>query len=211
MPEHLRLAVSLASLTGTWRRRWIRWPGGREDATTRVWWVQAGRYYGDLRLPANADAAADATETAEGFAGELVESQDIFHWRRNLDLRPTGKADMGRLRYTDASMRVMIEEGAEEPYVELWERVGSAEAPLALRLDPANGPRGATRGWFVAAGEHFVLATQGNGNARPEISYGLRDPGGANGKVVASSDPRRAATRAFSGDPLTHGWTRLAI
>ena len=152
----------------------------------------------------------DATETAEGFAGELVESHGIFYWRRDLDLRPTGKPDMGRLRYSDASMRLMIEEGAEEPTLSCGRRVGSAEAPLAHASTPQMA-RGATRGWFVAAGEHFVLATQGNGNARPEISYGLRDPGGANGKVVASSDPHRAATRAFSGDPLTHGWTRLAI
>jgi hypothetical protein len=210
MPEHLSQPVSLASLTGTWRRRWIRRPGGREDATTRVWWVQAGRYYGDLRLPADVDTAVDATETAEGFAGELVESRGIFHWRRDLDLRPTGKADMGRLRYTDAGMRVMIEDGAEEPYVELWERIGSAEAPLALRLDPGSGRGGNTRGWFVAADEHFVLATQED-SAAPEISYGLRDAGGTNGNVVASSNPRRVATPAFSGKPLAQGWTRLVI
>ena len=190
--------VSLASLTGTWRRRWIRWPDGRHDAITSVWWVQAGRYFADLRLP----APGDATHSAEGFAGELVESHGIFHWRRDLDLNPTGKPDVGRLRYVDASRREIIEEGIEEPYVELWERIGSPDAPVALRL--ARGA--AIHGWFIGAANHFIVARLRHG-AELEVSYGRRDPTGTNGLVVASSDPRLQGLRAFTGDALSQGWT----
>jgi hypothetical protein len=113
--------VSLTSLTGTWRRRWVRWADGREDVTTAVWWVQAGKYYGDLRVPSPGGARAEV----EGFAGELVERGGVFEWRREVDLRPTGRRDVARLRYVDASEDRMIEEGAEEGYAELWERMGA--------------------------------------------------------------------------------------
>jgi hypothetical protein len=193
--------ASLPLLSGTWRRRWIRWPDGREDATTAVWWVQAGRYYGDLRLPAPGPRPA----APEGFAGELVERDGVFEWRRDVDLRPTGRGDAGRLRFLDPDHARMIEEGADEPYTELWERVGVAASGCVLRLDrPVFG-----RGWFVATGADFILATE-RPHAGAEVSYGRRDPGGANGTVVASTSPSRVGRRAFDdGNATGGGWTLL--
>lgn len=191
--------VSLASLTGTWRRRWIRWSDGREDAATAVWWVQAGRYYGDLRLP------ADPSLAPEGFAGELKESGGIFHWARDIDLRPTGRPDVGLLRYTDDRRLAMIEEGVEEPYTELWERAGDAWAPLALR-----STSGALRGWFVGTGDRFILATQSDSGAI-QVSYGRRDDEGRNGTVIASSAKGREGMRAFDNPPAADGWVSLDV
>ena len=163
--------MTLASLTGTWRRRWIRRPGAPEDATTRVWWVQATRYYGDLRLPRHrpafnsvrslAQCTRDQIEwlaTQEGFAGELTKSRGVFHWWRDVDFQPfNGRRDVGRLTYDNRDQTLMTEVGAEEPHTELWER--SAESPadvppvLVTRLERPGG-----RGWFVGVGGEFVLA-----------------------------------------------------
>ncbi len=77
--------VTLASLAGTWRRRWIRRPDGTVDATTRVWWVQSARQYGDLRVPRGRPDFGGVRSlrqcdrrqllwlaTQEGFAGQLT-------------------------------------------------------------------------------------------------------------------------------------------
>jgi hypothetical protein len=190
--------VSVALLGRTWRRRWIRRADGREDATTAVWWVQAGQYYGDLRIPAPGDSAA----RVEGFAGELTEADGVFEWRRDVDLRPTGRRDVGRLRFMDAEGNRMIEEGAEQAYTELWERTETGAAPLVMRLD-----RSEERGWFVGAGGSFVLAVD-RGMRGVEVSYGERE--GEDGVVVASSEARRVGERAFGRrDPREIGWALL--
>jgi hypothetical protein len=189
-------AVTLASLPGTWRRRWIRRPGEREDPTTRAWWVQATRYYGDLRLPRGRPtfdgvrslAQCSRTQlqwlaTQEGFAGELSESGGVFHWWRDVDFQPfTGRRDVGRLTYDNPERTLMTEVGAEEPCAELWERSAEpvADVPmLVTRLDPPGG-----RGWFVGVGGEFVLAF----DRRPAL------PAAASlAELIAGSSARDAA------------------
>ena len=194
------ITVSLASLGGTWRRRWIRRADGCEDATTSVLWVQAGRYYGDLRLP----AAGDSGNPVEGFAGELLQAGDVFHWRRDIDLTPTGKRDAGRLRFLDVNQSTMAEDGADDPYAELWERVGTASHPVALRSEQ----NGSIRGWFVATGDDFVFATRTD-PAGVVVSFGRRDRTGRNGTILASTERSREGTRAFDFDPREAGWLEV--
>ena len=189
--------VTLASLTGTWRRRWIRRPGGREDPTTRVWWVQSPRHYGDLRLPRHRPAfdgvrslsqcsrkQLDWLATQEGFAGELTESGGVFHWWRDVDFQPfTGRRDLGRLTYDNAEQTLMTEVGAEDPYTEQWERsTEPADAELPVMVTHLERPGG--RGWFVGIGGVFVLAF----DRRPALPAA-----GSLAELVAGSTARDAA------------------
>jgi hypothetical protein len=163
--------VSLASLAGTWRRRWIRRPDGTVDATTRVWWVQSARQYGDLRIPRGRPDFGGVRSlqqcnrqqllwlaTQEGFAGQLTESGGVFHWWRDVDYQPfTGRRDVGRLTYDNAEQLSMTVVGAEEQYTELWER---SSAQPGGNWPPVVTPvqRPGAHGWFVGVGEQFILA-----------------------------------------------------
>ena len=199
-----------------------------------MWWVQSARQYGDLRLPRGrpafdgvrsflqcSRAQLDWLATQEGFAGELSESNGVFHWWRDVDFQPfTGRRDLGRLTYNDAGQTVMTEVGAEAPYyTELWERESARPAgrwpEVVTRIERPGG-----HGWFVGVGEEFVLAI----DRRPplpaaeslgelvagssphdaarllncEISFGKRDRDeGRNGTILNSTLPWREGELAF--------------
>src|ERR1700683_40110 len=103
--------VDFPSLSGVWRRRWIRRPDRREDSTTRVFWLQGEQCYADIRIgtPRPAfDGVSNLTDcnaaqrqwltTQEGFAGTLHADGDAWRWDRELDYQPpTGNRDIGRL------------------------------------------------------------------------------------------------------------------
>ena len=225
--------VSLTSLAGTWRRRWIRRPDGKVDATTRVWWVQSARQYGDLRIPRGRPGFAGVRSlpqcnrqqllwlaTQDGFAGQLTESNGVFHWWRDVDYQPFTGRDVGRLTYHNAELTSMTEVGEEEPYTELWER---SSAQPGGNWPPVVTPiqRPGAHGWFVGVGEEFILAV----DRRPplpragslveliaamanlhnaakyldaEISFGRRDHDeGRNGTILASTIPWREGELAF--------------
>lgn len=171
--------VSLDSLAGTWRRRWIRWPGRKPDASTHVWWVQSARQYGELRIPRGRPSFAGVRSfgqcskpqllwlaTQEGFAGELSESGGVFHWWRDVDFQPfDGRRDVGRLSYENPGQTVMVEVGAEAPYyTKLWEREAAQPPgtypPVVTRIDRPGG-----HGLFVGVGHEFVLAV----DRRPKL------------------------------------------
>jgi hypothetical protein len=170
--------VSLASLAGTWRRRWVRSADGRTDATTRVWWVQSARQYGDLRIPRGRPPFGAIRSlslctrqqlawlaTQEGFAGQLTESAGVFHWWHEVDYQPfTGRRDLGRLTWNNAEQTSMTEVGEEDAYTELWERSaaqpGGNWPPVVTEIK-----RLGARGWFVGVGEEFILAV----DRRPKL------------------------------------------
>jgi hypothetical protein len=220
--------VSLNSLQGTWRRRWIRRPHGRADATSAVFWVQGALRYGDIRIPAGrpsfagvgslaecSDAQLRWLATQQGFAGELTESDGVFHWRRDVDAQPpTGRRDAGRLRYVEGGTVAMIEDGADEPYSERWERIDDARGGPFVETSVALQTGGAGRGGLVAAGRHFLLALDRrpvlpvaeslrdlfegelNADARRqlldvEISFGVRAADGLTGTILVSTFPWR--------------------
>ena len=189
-------SVSLASLAGTWRRRWLRRPGERVDASTHVWWVQSHRQYGDLRIPRGRPSFEGVHSlsqcsreqllwlaTQEGFAGELTESGGVFHWWRDVDVQPfTGRRDVGRLAYNDPEQTLMTEVGVDDSYSELWERAArplhDAPAPIVTRLQSAT-----SHGWFLGVANDFLLAV----DHRPPLP-----PAGSLAELVTASPPHAA-------------------
>jgi hypothetical protein len=201
---------NVESLVGVWARRSIRWADGREDTSTRVFWVQGQICYGDIRIPAVRPSFAEVESLAdcgvaqrewlakqEGFAGELVAKDGAWIWKREIDYRlPTGKRDIGRLMFVDESRRMMIEEGVDEPYVELWERIDDGSSTngetFAARLKGAG-----EMGLLIAVGGHFLFAMGRSDYV--EISHGERRGALADWTVADSTIPWREGTRLFDG------------
>lgn len=160
---------SLETMPGLWRRSLIAWPDGRRDTTSFVNWLQGPGLYLDLRQPvgrpdfsgmgslsALGHEALMWLATQEGFAGELVEEDGWFEWRRDIDFQPKAVySDRGRLWVEGATM---IEEGKDIPYIEHWHREPIAGTPSwAARLeDRETGQKGA----IARMGGLFMLARE---------------------------------------------------
>ncbi|MDO8412119.1 MAG: hypothetical protein Q7S93_18860 [Phenylobacterium sp.] len=149
-------------VTGVWRREEITAPGGYRDDTTRVFWVQADSWYGDIRLKIDiprkdgaasfadfSDAELVELAQAQGFAGQLTVTPDMCAWRRDLDYQPPGPIpDEGTWRIDGD---ILIEGGIHAEYEEIW------------RLEPeSHGLRaafglGEGQGLLVVAGDHFLM------------------------------------------------------
>lgn len=151
-----------AEVTGVWRREQITAPGGHCDNTTRVFWVQADSWYGDIRLkidiPRRAGAASFADFSdgelielagAQGFAGQLTVTPEMCAWRRDLDYQPPGPVpDEGTWKIEGD---VLIEGGIHAEYEEIWRL-----EPESRGLRAAFG-LGEGQGLLVIAGDHFLM------------------------------------------------------
>lgn len=160
---------SLETMPGLWRRSLLAWPDGRRDTTSFVNWLQGPGLYLDLRQPeGRPDFTGETSLSAltpdsmmwlaaqEGFAGELVEEDGWFEWRRDIDFQPKAiYSDIGRL-WIEGD--VMVEEGKDIPYIEHWHREPIGDAPLwAARLeDRETGQKGA----IARMGSLFMIARE---------------------------------------------------
>ena len=160
---------SLETMPGLWRRSLLAWPDGRRDTTSFVNWLQGPGLYLDLRQPEGRpdftgqnSLSALTPETMmwlaaqEGFAGELVEEDGWFEWRRDIDFQPKAiYSDIGRL-WIEGD--VMVEEGKDIPYIEHWHREPIGSMPLwAARLeDRETGQKGA----IARMGSLFMIARE---------------------------------------------------
>ena len=197
-------------LVGVWSRKSIRWQHGSEDKSTQVWWIQARPHFGDIRIPPNRPSFAgihslqecDAPQKAwlnrqQGFAGTLVKESEAWVWQREINYPgPTTKRDIGRLRFTDPDCKIMIEDGVEEPYTEIWQRIDDAASTagqaLVLKLDEVDD-----KGLLVAIGDHFIFATIFSQCV--EISHGVRKGPMSDWLISHSTDPWREGKRLFNG------------
>ena len=168
-------------LQGHWRRNWIRAPG-HCDETTRVHWIQSGRWCVDIRVPlhrpgvAEADCLADMSPadlavllTAEGFAGRITLDGDICTWHRDWNWRGFPcPVDAGRLWFDDAGH--LIEDGVHADYREEWQPVpGAPWQARALVSEAATG-------LLMHNARDFLLALgQPGAPARPELPAALAE------------------------------------
>jgi hypothetical protein len=131
---------------GLWQRTLLR-AAGREDTTTRVYWLQTSNWHADIRVPSDRPvlsghfglAALSAEEMRalarqQGFAGITEVEGDICRWHRRFDYQPpSGFNDVGRMQF-DGPDR-LLEHGVEQDYFEIWERVADAGASHVLKSD----------------------------------------------------------------------------
>jgi len=189
-----------------WSRRSIEWPDGRIDQETRVWWIQADPCFIDLRLPP-IPPNFSALQCPHGFAGTLGEKDGGWLWDREIDLQPpTGKRDIGTLRFEGGKHR-MIEEGMEDNYTEVWERIddgSSTDGQAFVALLQTHEETGV----LIALGDHFMFARNGR---EIEISHGYRVGPMHEWLVSESSQPSRERKRLFGDMPIHIDWQQRVL
>jgi hypothetical protein len=134
-------------VSGCWRRDSIIFADGTADRETTVFWVQSGRYCGDIRAPATRpDLAA-----AQASLSQCHMTDDSAVWERELAFHPKRHFPEPGLLSLDGE--VMTERAPSGAYVEAWRRQpGSDGLRAAYALE---GPRS---GRLVIAGDHLYLA-----------------------------------------------------
>lgn len=173
-------------LQGEWRRDWLKAPG-LEDHETAVHWMQAGRLYADIRIPADrpdiggARALAELPDAvlrdlmrAEGFAGVITVENDICTWAREINWhgRPVA-VDAGHIAFDGGPDR-LIETGAGADYAERWHRADTGPGhALRLRADRAVA-------YLVTVGARFIFGVGDTGAASSDaviraLGHGRRD------------------------------------
>jgi hypothetical protein len=142
--------VMASDCVGLWRRTLLIAADGSHDAGTDVTWLQADSAYVDSR----------------GFAGELTQRGNVFSWRRDVELEPSGPTpDEGEMRWDGATL---IETGVHEDYVEHWVlELGPTMPRGGLFIRAVDGSRaillrvGQVFGW-LGAGEVYIDTVGGS-------------------------------------------------
>lgn len=176
--------------SGLWQRLLIAVPGEPVDTLTRVDWLQGPSLFVDLRL---------GRSGLEAFAGQFRLSGDEAEWAREIDYRPTGLTDRGRL---EDHGELLIERGLEADYIEYWQREAGTEAGVwATRLSATDG-----EAILVRCGNRFGFALGGEG--LPEVSTGTVT---ANGwRIERSTLPTRIGT-VLTGCRANLAWGELVL
>lgn len=206
---------------GLWRRRLLE-QNGQIDRDTTVYWLQIGRVYADIRVPADRPVCENLESTSvqtlqalarqQGFAGYLDVESNVLSWHRWLDYQPPAPvADIGRVHF---ERDVLVEHGVLADYREDWVLT---EPPSADRIglvleseEDEYGHLSQRRGVLIAMGSVFMIAI-----AR---EHPLQIPKATNHTGVvtleqlvaeASTDTERSALLNCSidfGQRLGHDW-----
>lgn len=159
----------LDELSGVWQRTLLVWTDGRHDSTTEVRWLQAGRWYADLRQPMPRPDFGAVTGLREldrgqvnwiarqqGFAGQLiVDATDPmrFSWSRMVDIEPfRGTVDTGSLHFEG---EVMVERGLTQPYLEHWQLLEQYDPMRSAAVVLRDNETG-ERGLFLCGADRFA-------------------------------------------------------
>ncbi|MBC8123773.1 MAG: hypothetical protein H7Y22_18285 [Gemmatimonadaceae bacterium] len=162
--------------TGLWKRQSIQLGDCDPVETATVFWLQAGSYFADLRIPHDwpslgeghlqpqpVDALLPFTRLM-AFGGTTETTESRLLWTHQIDFQPRpGSVDEGSVFWEAGNL---IEDGqCETPdglqtYREVWvpEPLGSGNL-LVLQLDSPDIEGGITshpRGLLVMVGEHFI-------------------------------------------------------
>jgi hypothetical protein len=151
--------------TGVWTREWIERKGVRSDLFD-VHYLQTSSFFGDMRIPRDRPAFAQAKSFADltdadllqlarqrGFTGSATVSDARATWHHEVDFQPPDSAqDIGRIERIDDAH--MLEHGLDSSYIESWRSVSSGDGRfLAVRVERA----GRLDRVLLVAGDHFLF------------------------------------------------------
>jgi hypothetical protein len=149
-----------------WRRTFFQRHGHSPDQRTEVTWLQAPRFFADIRQPEDRPSFRDAAclrdlqswhmrwlARQEAFAGELLIDGDVAHWVRLIDYQPDSHvADRARVTIEG---NMLIETGMESDYLEHWQRIGAVNSTAGAKLvDNVDG----RKGFLVWHGDTIMVA-----------------------------------------------------
>jgi hypothetical protein len=198
--------AELVDLQGAWRRDGRSLDGGGWDEVTDVLWLQAGRYFCDLRTPLPGTTATHMLDQPQAFSGTVQVSGGYISFHHDLDSldRDPAHPDQGTVhRLGDA----MYERGPG--FEERWvvaslpgDRVAIAEHRGVTKADGAMAARIVKVGPLAIAvwGGPVAGGAQFHGRHGWEAGRALRHD---------SDDLWRideAAQALGFDDPLPHGW-----
>lgn len=165
--------VSLAELSGVWKRSLLIDEAGKKDTESRVFWLQSAKLCGDIRQHLLSSALADLSWNdglpfIDAFAGELIEISGVFRWEPALSYRgPSGPPDEGRLSWIGKDLR---EDGVHKNYVEHWVRIARAsrkDYALAMRN------QGSGRCVVLKIGRFLFYSRQRSGRPSDKAEFSL--------------------------------------
>jgi hypothetical protein len=130
------------SYFGVWRRALLENSQG-QDSTSLVLWMQTRSMHADIRIPAKRPDFSNYSRleeysvddlrwlaTQQGFYGTTFVEGDVCLWQRKHDFQPNnGVSDIGKIAFTSESE--MLETGVEDPYFEVWHKVGASHLNLS--------------------------------------------------------------------------------
>lgn len=145
---------------GVWQRTLLRHADGREDRTTRVFWIQTRHLHADLRIPDPAPVTVQARAALAGFAGLTRVEGNRCQWHRLIDFHPDSPADIGRMTFV--SSEELHEHALDGSYLEVWERLPDSVGPVHEQwLQAADDPQRCA--CLLQAGDFFLFVAD-----RPE-------------------------------------------
>jgi hypothetical protein len=203
---------------GVWRRTLLETPDASDTQTT-VFWLQAGRWHADIRLPdgrpdfsAIRSIAECAPEhiawlaTQQGFAGVTEVTADAAgtetcQWHRIVDVQPPpATPDAGTMRFDGDAL---TETGIHAQYLEAWRRLpDSTNGHAVLQLQDAQGRPSRPLRLLLVAGRH-VMHVRGRAVSWP----GGVAPGTSLAAVVAMGNLDLLDFEISFGQRSADGWT----
>ncbi len=159
---------------GAWARHSVSIDGSVAFETQRVYWLQAGDFYADLRVPFVADAPTSCFSGHSGWDGGR------YRWTHELDLAGSDAIDIGELTWDGARL---VERGVlgTMPYEEVWVRLPGGDGDAE-----ATASAGAC---YVRVGDHAITIVDGRARGGSfEASYQVRV--GSDWEISATIGPR---------------------
>lgn len=133
------------SVEGAWTRQSVSVDGGEPFETQRVYWLQAGPCYADLRVPFHPSAGIGCFGGRSGWDGEC------YRWSHRLDLAGFDGDDVGSLTWDGERLIEWGVIGADRyAYEEVWVRLPGSEPRSSCETQEAPD------GCHVQVGGHAI-------------------------------------------------------
>ena len=163
---------------GLWKRESIQWADASPDEDSIVFWLQAERYFADIRIPLNQPCLPpqkslsdlDLSELPKfaqfsAFAGAIDATESWIRWNRTIDFKPDpSRIDQGSVHFEGENLIEMGESevGDEiQQYLEIWvpqsqDTGDRLVLELAQELNATTQTVTYPKALWVTVGEHFI-------------------------------------------------------